>query len=47
MSDSLPTLWQIDVSHFSEKARWALAHKGVEHRRRSPFPAPTWRSPSG
>lgn len=38
MSDSLPTLWQIDVSHFSEKARWALAHKGVEHRRRSPIP---------
>jgi len=35
MSD-LPTLWQIDVSHYSEKARWALAHKGVEHRRRAP-----------
>jgi glutathione S-transferase len=38
MSDSLPTLWQIDVSHYSEKARWALAWKGVEHRRRSPVP---------
>ncbi|HVC08102.1 MAG TPA: glutathione S-transferase family protein [Solirubrobacterales bacterium] len=38
MSDSLPTLWQIDVSHYSEKVRWALAHKGVEHRRRSPLP---------
>jgi glutathione S-transferase len=37
MSD-VPTLWQIDVSHFSEKARWALAWKGVEHRRRSPVP---------
>jgi len=37
MSD-LPTLWQIDISHFSEKARWALDHKGVEHRRRSPVP---------
>jgi hypothetical protein len=24
-----PTIWQIDVSHFSEKARWALAWKGV------------------
>ncbi len=34
----MPTLWQIDVSHFSEKARWALAWKGVEHRRRSPVP---------
>ncbi|HKB50302.1 MAG TPA: glutathione S-transferase family protein [Solirubrobacterales bacterium] len=38
MSDELPTLWQIDVSHYSEKARWALAWKGVEHRRRSPVP---------
>jgi glutathione S-transferase len=38
MSDSLPTLWQIEISHFSEKARWALAYKGVEHRRRSPLP---------
>jgi glutathione S-transferase len=38
MSDGLPTLWQIDVSHYSEKARWALAWKGVEHRRHSPPP---------
>lgn len=38
MSDSLPTLWQIDVSHYSEKVRWALAWKGVDHRRRSPIP---------
>jgi glutathione S-transferase len=38
MSDELPTLWQIDVSHYSEKARWALAWKGVEHRRHSPPP---------
>jgi len=38
MSGSLPTLWQIEISHFSEKARWALAHKGVEHRRRAPLP---------
>jgi glutathione S-transferase len=37
MSD-IPTLWQIDVSHYSEKARWALAWKGIEHRRRSPVP---------
>lgn len=36
--DRLPTLWQIDVSHFSEKARWALAWKGVEHKRHSPVP---------
>ncbi len=38
MSDAQPTLWQIDVSHYSEKARWALAWKGVEHRRHSPPP---------
>ena len=38
MSDSLPTLWQIEISHYSEKARWALAYKGVEHRRRAPLP---------
>ncbi len=38
MSDDRPTLWQIDVSHYSEKARWALAWKDVEHRRRSPVP---------
>lgn len=38
MRDSLPTLWQIDVSHYSEKVRWALSWKGVDHRRRSPIP---------
>ncbi|MFI5028283.1 MAG: glutathione S-transferase family protein [Solirubrobacterales bacterium] len=38
MSDSLPTLWQIDISHYSEKARWALAYKGIEHQRRAPLP---------
>jgi glutathione S-transferase len=38
MSDSLPTLWHIEISHFSEKARWALAYKGVEHKRRAPVP---------
>jgi glutathione S-transferase len=33
-----PTLWQIPVSHYSEKARWALAWKQIEHVRRSPPP---------
>ncbi|HEY3435141.1 MAG TPA: glutathione S-transferase family protein [Solirubrobacterales bacterium] len=33
-----PTLWQIDISHYSEKARWALEYKGIDHRRRSPLP---------
>ena len=31
-------LWHIAVSHYNEKARWALAHKGVEHERRAPGP---------
>ncbi len=31
-------LWQIPISHYSEKARWALELKGVEHERRSPTP---------
>lgn len=35
---SKPLLWHIPVSHYSEKARWALAHKGVEHERRAPLP---------
>jgi glutathione S-transferase len=33
-----PTLWHIPISHYSEKARWALSWKGVEHRRRAPIP---------
>jgi glutathione S-transferase len=33
-----PTLWHIPVSHYSEKARWALAWKGVEHERKAPPP---------
>jgi glutathione S-transferase len=38
MSDSTITLWHLPVSHYSEKARWALDHKGVEHRRKAPLP---------
>jgi glutathione S-transferase len=33
-----PTLWQIDISHYAEKARWALEYKGVDHARRSILP---------
>jgi glutathione S-transferase len=29
----LPLLWHIPLSHFSEKARWALDYKGIAHRR--------------
>lgn len=38
MTSSKPVLWQISISHFSEKARWALEHKGVDHVRRAPLP---------
>jgi glutathione S-transferase len=34
----MPTLWHIPVSHFSEKARWALDYKGIDHVRRAPVP---------
>jgi|SRR5437868_6780748 len=33
-----PVLWQIDISHYSEKVRWALDYKEVDHVRRSPLP---------
>lgn len=33
-----PVLWHIRISHYNEKARWALAYKGVEHERRAPPP---------
>ena len=39
MSEGLPTLWHINVSHYSEKVRWALAWKDVQHRRRAPIPS--------
>ncbi len=35
MSTSRPTLWHISISHYSEKARWALDHKQVPHTRRA------------
>ena len=38
MAGSKPVLWQIRISHYSEKARWALDYKGVEHERRAPPP---------
>lgn len=37
-SSDNPVLWQIDVSHYAEKARWALDYKEVDHVRRSPLP---------
>ncbi|HEX2392353.1 MAG TPA: glutathione S-transferase family protein [Solirubrobacterales bacterium] len=38
MSATKPTLWHIPVSHYSEKVRWALDHKRVDHVRRAPIP---------
>jgi glutathione S-transferase len=38
MSPAKPVLWHIPVSHYSEKARWALAHKRQDHERRAPLP---------
>ena len=38
MTQAKPTLWQLDISHYSEKVRWALDYKGVPHVRRSPLP---------
>jgi glutathione S-transferase len=32
------TLWHIPISHYSEKVRWALRLKGVEHVRHAPPP---------
>lgn len=37
-TEQRPTLWQIDISHYCEKARWALEHKGIDHSRRSILP---------
>lgn len=32
------TLWHIELSHYNEKARWALDHKGIRYERRVPMP---------
>jgi glutathione S-transferase len=31
-------LWHIEISHYNEKVRFALAYKGIEHERRTPLP---------
>jgi glutathione S-transferase len=38
VSSQLPVLWQYSFSNYNEKARWALDHKGIRHRRRSLMP---------
>jgi glutathione S-transferase len=34
----LPVLWHLKVSHYNEKARWALDHKRIPHVRRAAIP---------
>jgi len=36
--DATPVLWHLKVSHYNEKARWALDYKGVPHVRRAAVP---------
>jgi glutathione S-transferase len=36
--DGIPLLWHLKVSHYNEKARWALDQKGIPHRRRAVTP---------
>ena len=36
--DSPPVLWHLKVSHYNEKARWALDYKRVPHVRRAATP---------
>jgi glutathione S-transferase len=37
-SSDRPVLWQIEISHYAEKVRWALDYKEIPHLRRSPLP---------
>src|SRR5439155_1699664 len=34
-----PVLWHLEISHYNEKARWALDYKGIAHVRRAVPPA--------
>jgi glutathione S-transferase len=36
--DGVPVLWHLKVSHYNEKARWALDYKRVSHVRRAVTP---------
>ena len=31
-------LWHLEISHYNEKARWALDYKGIPDERREPMP---------
>jgi glutathione S-transferase len=36
--DDVPILWHLKVSHYNEKARWALDYKSIPHLRRAADP---------
>lgn len=38
MAEAPPVLWHLKVSHYNEKARWALDYKGIPHVRRAVMP---------
>ncbi len=37
-ADIRPVLWQLQISHYNEKVRWALDYKRIPHTRRSVLP---------
>jgi len=37
-TESLPVLWQLELSHYNEKVRWTLDYKRIPHLRRSLLP---------
>jgi glutathione S-transferase len=37
---SVTVLWQLEISHYNEKVRWALDYKRIPHIRRSLLPGP-------
>jgi glutathione S-transferase len=39
MPPETPVLWHLEISHYNEKARWALDYKRVPHVRRAVTPA--------
>ncbi len=39
-AQSVPVLWQLQISHYNEKVRWALDYKRIPHIRRSLLPGP-------
>src|SRR6478735_4837920 len=37
-ASAAPVLWQLQISHYVEKVRWALDYKGIPHVRRTLLP---------